>query len=69
LGWAFLHGPHQGCFEVLPSSPANCADQLSKGEPDIGLIPSIEYQRIPNLQIVPGISIASLQKGAEPFID
>jgi chorismate dehydratase len=26
------------------------------------LIPSIEYQRIPSLQIVPGISIASLKK-------
>lgn len=62
LGWAFLHGPYQQCFEVLPASPANCADQLSQGQVDIGLIPSIEYQRIPNLQIVPGISIASLQK-------
>ncbi len=27
---------------------------------DIGLIPSIEYQRIPNLQIIPDISISSL---------
>jgi chorismate dehydratase len=62
LGWAFLRGPYQGCFEVLPSSPANCADQLSQGLVDIGLIPSIEYQRIPNLQIISGISIASLQK-------
>ena len=47
-------------FEVIPSSPAKCAEQLAKGEVDIGLIPSIEYQRIPDLQIIPGISIASL---------
>jgi chorismate dehydratase len=60
LGWAFLHGPLRGKFEILPSSPANCADQLSSGEVDIGLIPSIEYQRIPDLQIIPGVSIASL---------
>ncbi len=60
LGWAFLHGPLRGRFEVVPSSPAKCADQLSSGEVDIGLIPSIEYQRIPGLQIVPEISIASL---------
>jgi chorismate dehydratase len=62
LGWAFLHGPFRENFEVLPSSPANCADQLSKGEADIGVIPSIEYQRIPDLQIIPNISIASRGK-------
>ena len=62
LGWAFLHGPLRGKFEVIPSSPADCADQLSKGEVDIGLIPSIEYQRMEGLQIIPDISISSLQK-------
>ena len=60
LGWAFLHGPFQDRFEVIPSSPAVCADQLAKGEVDIGLIPSIEYQRIPDLHIIPDISISSL---------
>ena len=60
LGWAFLHGPFRDKFEVLPSSPAMCADQLAGGEVDIGLIPSIEYQRIPDLRVIPGISIASL---------
>ena len=60
LGWAFLHGPFRDKFEVLPSSPAMCADQLAAGEVDVGLIPSIEYQRISGLRIIPGISIASL---------
>jgi len=60
LGWAFLHGPFRDIFEIIPSSPARCADQLKSGEADIGLIPSIEYQRIPDLQIIPGIAIASL---------
>lgn len=60
LGWAFLHGPYRNLFEVLPSSPAKCADQLAAGQVDIGLIPSIEYQRIHDLRIIPGISIASL---------
>ena len=60
LGWAFLHGPFREQFEVVPSSPAICADQLSKGEVDIGLIPSIEYERIPGLRIIPEISISSL---------
>jgi len=62
LGWAFLHGPFRGMFEVVPSSPAKCADQLSSGEVDIGLIPSIEYQLISNLQIIPEISISSLSE-------
>lgn len=60
LGWAFLHGPFHGMYEVVPSSPARCADQLSSGEVHIGLIPSIEYQLIPDLQIIPEISISSL---------
>ncbi len=59
LGWAFLHGPFREGFEVIPSSPAKCAEQLSKGEVDIGLIPSIEYQRISNLRIFPDIAIAA----------
>jgi chorismate dehydratase len=60
LGWAFLHGPFREQFEVIPSSPGICADQLASGDVDIGLIPSIEYERIPNLRIIPGISISSL---------
>jgi chorismate dehydratase len=62
LGWSFLHGPLQDVFEVFPSSPARCAEQLSKGEVDIGLIPSIEFQRIPGLQVIPGIAIAAHSK-------
>lgn len=60
LGWSFLYGPHRHQFEVILASPANCAQQLAGGEADIGTIPSIEYQRIPNLRIIPGIAIAAL---------
>jgi len=62
LGWGFLHGPYKEGFKVIPSAPSICADQLAKGEADIGLIPSIEYQRIPDLAIIPGISITSFEK-------
>jgi chorismate dehydratase len=62
LGWAFLHGPFRDSFDVIPSSPAKCADQLASGDVDIGVIPSIEYQRIPDLRIIPEISIASMGK-------
>ncbi len=60
LGWSFLYGPHRDRFEVIPASPARCAEQLANGEVDIGVIPSIEYQRIPDLTIIPGIAIAAL---------
>lgn len=41
------------------ASPSRCAEQLESGEVDVGLIPSIEYQRIPGLAIVPGIAVAA----------
>ncbi|MDR1728200.1 MAG: menaquinone biosynthesis protein [Acidobacteriota bacterium] len=62
LGWGFLHGPFQEGFEVIPSAPSVCADQLANGHADIGLIPSVEVQRIPGLAVIPGIAIASLDK-------
>ncbi len=62
LGWSFLSGPLKGKLEVRPSVPSRCADQLASGEVDIGLIPSIEYQRIPDLQIIPGMSIAAASR-------
>ena len=62
LGWGFIHGPYKEGFEVIPSAPSVCADQLANGKADIGLIPSVEYQRIPNLAIIPGISISSFEK-------
>ena len=62
LGWSFLHGPLKDRFDVLPSVPARCAEQLARGEGEIGLIPSIEYQRIPDLHIIPGMAVASASK-------
>lgn len=59
LGWGFLHGSLKGKHQVLFDVPAECARHLNSGEADAGLIPVIEYQRIPGLQVVPGIAIAS----------
>ncbi len=59
LGWSFLHGPLKGRFEIIPSVPSRCAEQLENGDVELGLIPSIEYQRIPDLRIIPGMSIAA----------
>ena len=59
LGWGFLHGPDQDAFDILFDVPSECARHLSTGEADIGLIPVIEYQRIPDLLVLPDIAIAS----------
>jgi len=60
LVWGLVHGPHQHLFQVeFNQAAAQCADALRDGKADAGIIPSIEYQRIPNLKIVPGLSISS----------
>ena len=49
-------------FEPILSTPAECADQLTQARVDIGLIPSIEYQRISGTKIIPGPAIACRQR-------
>jgi chorismate dehydratase len=59
LVWG-LENSH-GCkrYELSPTTPSSCADDLRAGRAQIGIVPSIECQRIAGLKIVPGISIAS----------
>jgi len=58
LIWGLLEDPPPG-VEVSRDLPSVCADKLARGEADVGLIPSIEYQRIPDLCAVPGLGIAA----------
>src|SRR5215468_2869378 len=60
LAWGILEGPQKEVFDPVLSTPAECANQLAKGTVDIGLIPSIEFQRIKGSRIVPGPAVASL---------
>ncbi len=62
LVWGMLQGKERGVLDLSFTTPSACAEALRKEEADIGLIPSIEYQRIEGLSIFPGISISS--KGA-----
>ncbi len=59
LVWGMLKGEQKGKYDLDFTVPAVCADALRGGRADIGIIPSIEYQRIEGLQILPGLSIAS----------
>ena len=58
LTWGLLEHPPAG-VEVSRDLPSVCADKLASGAADVGLIPSIEYQRIPGLRVVPGLGIAA----------
>jgi len=59
LIWGVLHGEQQGKYELTFTTPAGCADAVRDGKADIGIIPSIEYQRIEGLRIVSSVSIAA----------
>jgi chorismate dehydratase len=59
LSWGFIHGEQRELFELDFSPPSRCADLLAQGNVDVGLIPVIEYQRIPGLKIIPGLAVAS----------
>jgi len=59
LNYGFKHGLGFEHFFLKFQAPSVCSDQLRSGEVDAGLISSIEYLRIPDLKIVPGLCIAS----------
>jgi len=62
LAWGILEGPQKELFEPVLNTPAECADQLSNNRVDVGLIPSIEFQRIKGCRIVPGPTVASMNR-------
>ncbi|HVS00588.1 MAG TPA: menaquinone biosynthesis protein [Thermoanaerobaculia bacterium] len=59
LAWGFLKGHHADLFAPSFHPPALVARLLGQGNLDIGLIPSIEVQRIPGLKVLPDLCIAS----------
>jgi len=59
LVWGFTDGPLTGKYDLSFTVPSQCAESLRRGDADIAIIPSIEYQRIDNVVAIPGISIAA----------
>lgn len=49
----------KGLFELHYTHPAQAAGMLENSELDLAILPSIEYARIQNLYIVPGMSISA----------
>lgn len=59
LNHGFKQGLGREHFHLSFQVPSACADSLARGTVDAGIVSSIEYLRIPNLRIVPGLCIAS----------
>jgi chorismate dehydratase len=59
LVWGFTDGPLVGKYDLSFTVPSQCAEALRVGDVDLAIIPSIEYQRIDNLVVMPGISVAA----------
>jgi len=59
LMWDFEHGDARRHFDIAYTIPSQCAAELSAGQADIGIIPSVTYADIPGLVILPGIAIAA----------
>jgi chorismate dehydratase len=68
LAWGILEGPGKDYFDAVFSTPAECAEQLASGAVDIGLIPSIAYQKIPGSRIVPGPAVISPRRALSVFL-
>ena len=62
LVWGMLKGEQQGKYDLEFTTPAACADAVRQGKADLGIVPSIEYQRMERVQILSGISIAAKEE-------
>src|SRR6267143_346567 len=60
LIWSFLYGSkHEAVDLFTHTAPSRCAEMLASGEVDAALVPVIEYQRIPDIAIVPEVCVGS----------
>ena len=60
LIWSFMHGSRRRDVELITdAAPARCADLLARAAVDAALVPVIEYQRIPEILIVPEVCVGA----------
>jgi chorismate dehydratase len=62
LAWDFLRGRAPDGFEAFYLPPAGVADGLRDGQLDVGLVPSIEVQRIAGLKVLAGSCVAAQEE-------
>ncbi len=59
LVWGFTDGPLAGKYDLSFAVPSQCAEDLRAGRADVGIIPSVEYQRMEDVVALPGMAIAA----------
>ena len=59
LIWGMVKGNQQEKYDLDFTTPAKCADDIAGRDAAVGIVPSIEYQRMDRLRVLPGCSIAS----------
>lgn len=60
LIWSFARGERAREVALLTdAAPARCGDMLARGQVEAALVPVIEYQRLPEIRIVPGVCVGA----------
>ena len=60
LLWGFARGSQRRRVELLTdAAPARCADMLARGAAEAALVPVVEYQRMPEVLVVPGVCVGA----------
>jgi chorismate dehydratase len=59
LMWDFEHSDAGADFDTSYTIPSACAQALREGTADIGIIPAAAYATIPDLFIIPDVTIAA----------
>jgi chorismate dehydratase len=64
--WDFEHEPERSerreRYQIGYTTPSGCAAELAAGEADIGLVPVAAYATTPSLVVVPGCTVAALDR-------
>lgn len=60
LIWSFARGERAREVTLMTdAAPARCADMLARGAVEAALVPIIEYQRLPELAVVPDVCVGA----------
>ena len=60
LIWSFIDdGARRGVSLLTDTAPARCADMLARGRVDAALVPVVEYQRMAEIAVVPGVCVGA----------
>lgn len=63
LLWSFIYGSNRGKYElILDNAPARSAELLAQNRIDAALVPVIEYQRIPNVKLIPNVCVGAKER-------